>query len=437
MLSYKFAGNIPNEQILDFYKNNIIDCFVLTSEHEGLPVSIMEAESAGIPIVATNVGGIREMIRDNGVLLPSEASYQDVGEAIVKVLKASSSEKLSMRQNSLSIWNESFDAEKNSQEFYSFLERNSGSGLKEIVFITEEYPYSNSDKSFLLAELKEMLRHCNVTIIARINGKLGENSKKTAEENINEVLGDCNGTYRLQVFAYEESWSIFRNFCNCAKYFIDKRVREEIFDILNSNKKIGIRIWESIKYYCKAQNFYSWFRDTMVSNNIPSSAMAIYSYWNLHPILGVCLNREDFPGTKVITRAHGYDYQDEQWQGSLRKPFMKLIDRLIDNIVFVSKTGVDYHLKKNGSKENTDKYSCHYIGSNCAGRDIVIKDIPHEKYTIASCASMIPLKRIDLIIDALRYIDDRYKEMDIRWIHFGDGQLREALEKRAELLKGM
>lgn len=437
MLSYRFAGNIPNEQILDFYKNNNIDCFVMTSEHEGLPVSIMEAESAGIPIVTTNVGGIKEMIRDNGVLLSPEASYQDVGEAIVKVLRSSAQEKLSMRQKSLSIWNESFDAEKNSKEFYNFLVKKAGGSLKDIIFITEGFPYNNSEKSFLFKELKEMLRHCNVTIIARISGKLGEDEQKMAKENIKEMLEGCERSKKLQVYAYEESWSIVKNVHNYVKYFTDTRIREEINDIVKSKKKVMIRLWESIKYYCKAQNFYSWLRSSIISNASFSSDTIIYSYWNLHPMLGVCLNREDFPETKVITRAHGYDYQDEQWPKSLRKPFMKVIDNLIDSIVFVSKTGVDYHINRNGSKDHLDKYSCHYIGSNCAGRDIVINEIPHEKYTIVSCASMVPLKRIDLIIYALKYIGDKCKELDIEWIHFGDGELREALEKKAELLKGM
>jgi len=53
---------------------NKADIFVLTSMFEGLPLSICEAMSVGVPILATNVGGVSEMVTDgyNGYLIPVE-----------------------------------------------------------------------------------------------------------------------------------------------------------------------------------------------------------------------------------------------------------------------------------------------------------------------------------------------------------------------------
>ena len=47
--------------------------FVLCSRYEGLPLSIIEAMCAGLPIVATNVGGVRELVEEgvNGFLVPA------------------------------------------------------------------------------------------------------------------------------------------------------------------------------------------------------------------------------------------------------------------------------------------------------------------------------------------------------------------------------
>ncbi|NCO54621.1 MAG: glycosyltransferase, partial [Bacteroidetes bacterium] len=50
-----------------------VDLFINVSESEGIPVSIMEALSAGIPVIATNVGGTNEIVNnDVGFLIDKE-----------------------------------------------------------------------------------------------------------------------------------------------------------------------------------------------------------------------------------------------------------------------------------------------------------------------------------------------------------------------------
>ncbi len=65
----KFVGWIQNETKVQYLQNS--DVYILPSYIEGLPISILEAMSYGMPIISTNVGGIPEIVlnRVNGFLI--------------------------------------------------------------------------------------------------------------------------------------------------------------------------------------------------------------------------------------------------------------------------------------------------------------------------------------------------------------------------------
>ncbi len=87
-VSYSFMGQVSNTKILDFYRNNYVDLFVNMSDDEGVPVSIMEAMTNGIPCFARNVGGISEIVLDNqtGYLVDKDLTLSEVSEQFNKVL---------------------------------------------------------------------------------------------------------------------------------------------------------------------------------------------------------------------------------------------------------------------------------------------------------------------------------------------------------------
>lgn len=118
-MSVDFKGNLCNADVLNFYRKNPVDFFLNVSTSEGLPVSIMEANSFGIPAIATKVGGVDEIIKNqfNGILIPSDFSNEDLAFEIKRMAFSDGETMQRFRENARGYWEENFNAHKNYTEF--------------------------------------------------------------------------------------------------------------------------------------------------------------------------------------------------------------------------------------------------------------------------------------------------------------------------------
>ncbi|MCU0550000.1 MAG: glycosyltransferase family 4 protein [Leptolyngbya sp. Prado105] len=111
------AANSP--QIKELYANS--DIFVFPTQADCYPNVIIEAMAAGLPIIATNVGAIREQVEVgiNGLLLP----HSDPGAlaAAIKVLVNDESKRQSMAIASRRLAEERFNGQRNYQKILSLM----------------------------------------------------------------------------------------------------------------------------------------------------------------------------------------------------------------------------------------------------------------------------------------------------------------------------
>lgn len=117
-VSYKFLGSKTNEEVMEYYKKSLVDLFVNMSESEGLPVSMMEAMSFGVPVIAPDVGGIKEIVdKKSGWLLSADLCNQEFVQAVKEWSTFSIEQKRNKSKMAYEKWREHFNEKNNYNKF--------------------------------------------------------------------------------------------------------------------------------------------------------------------------------------------------------------------------------------------------------------------------------------------------------------------------------
>lgn len=118
-VSVFLPGAMNNMELLEHYASTPYHVLVNVSESEGIPVSMMEANSFGIPIIATDVGGVGEIVQDgaNGLLLAEAPAPAEVAAAIRHLAGVDDDAYSAMREAARNTWQAKFDADNNYPAF--------------------------------------------------------------------------------------------------------------------------------------------------------------------------------------------------------------------------------------------------------------------------------------------------------------------------------
>ena len=265
-------------------------------------------------------------------------------------------------------------------------------------FFTAEFPFKNAE-TFIENE---------IPIIAKSFEKINIfphyfNNNKThriVPDNVNiiqlenEKLGALSFNYKVLI----------------VKFFIN-----EFF--LTSKKKFylktyRLRLSELKQAAIKAQ--YIENNDLLLKNAVN------YSFWMNEWALVLTFLKKRKVINNFIFRCGGYDIWDERHEGNYL-PFRGVIYKYANNIYPNTKLGEVYIKNK---KLYPHKVKHQYFGTKDFGFGKFNKD---DDFTIVSISNVIPLKRVELIIDILKNVNRK-----VKWVHFGDGELLEEIKIKAQ-----
>lgn len=111
-----FEGKKNKQELYEYYRK--ADLFILPSESEGMPNVVLEAMAMGLPILMTPCGGSKELVADNGQIVPIER----FADAMIEMC-SDENERIRMGEQSGLLARTKFDWQEKAKEYIAVFER--------------------------------------------------------------------------------------------------------------------------------------------------------------------------------------------------------------------------------------------------------------------------------------------------------------------------
>ncbi len=120
---WKFWGAMPHDEIENVYQKISPDLFITTSSTEGLPVSVQEAMAMGVPVIGTDVGGMRELILNgqSGYLISENTTPAEIAQLLKNFASMDMEQRRSFGSAAIERWRNYFCAQDTADAFVHYL----------------------------------------------------------------------------------------------------------------------------------------------------------------------------------------------------------------------------------------------------------------------------------------------------------------------------
>lgn len=283
--------------------------------------------------------------------------------------------------------------------------------MKVLFFATNSYPYGKGEP-LIPSQIEYLSKEFDKIIIV----------SSDSNNSVSYPLPDNVVSYRLlfNLSFFQKIKGLF--------YLFSKNIREEK-RFINSTydvKYLFSILKVMLNSYCISLRYKKFYSKLIKDQQLQKAELFFHSYWCTEAVVGYCLLKEQYPNANMFSRFHAYDLYLERHSPNYL-PFRKIIIQNLDKLFFISDQGKEYFesVYENILKENNCKLIVNRLGvSPLFEEGVTKKSKSFDGLRLVSCSSLIELKRIELIIQALSLIND----VKIEWIHFGDGPLIENLK---------
>lgn len=274
---------------------------------------------------------------------------------------------------------------------------------KKMYLITKDYPVGNAETSFIDPEYKMLSEVYDVSMVVT-----------ELESGVDPETDDHCRAIDLHPAFGEKIVCLI-------KFMLHRDAWIETAAIIREGKNIMRNLFRAFMYGTFAEVFFQRLKKAI---GLTAGTDALfYFYWWDYKCLGLTMHRKKYPGIRIVARTHGYDLYDERELYG-RQYFKPQMDRGLERLIFVARYGKQYYLNKY-RKSDSAKYPVHCLGVYDPKTDL--ECAKGETFHIVSCSNAIPLKRIELIIGGLSTI----KDIEIKWVHMGDGTELDSLKDMA------
>lgn len=406
-VGFEFLGEKDHLEVLEFLNTVPVTCLLNLSKSEGVPVSMMEAQSRGIPVFGTRVGGVPEIINeDTGVLVDPDSSSQAIAIALEGFIQKCI--ETDIREASYKNWVRNFDGTNNFQVFSNRLQGCLHGKKPSLLLVTSGFPFNNEDEFFVHEIYEAFSRFEKVVVVAT------DSPEKVIQYELPNNVIALNATKSMR----------FRPLFLMYLFFFGSFWKECIRILRKRNVPVGIALKTLLRSYFRSRSLFFFVR----SNVKTDRNWIAYSLWTDDSAVALGMLKQRNKINYFVTRLNGWDLFVDRSESNYL-PFRNYINTWASGLFCSSKAGKKYF--DHHYPDNADKCHVCYLGVPNQQNDPQNIPVNNAGKILVSCSGIVPIKRIDLIVDALA----KSNLENIHWVHFGDGPERSKIEEKLRTLQ--